>query len=540
MARGKHERRRAGRCRRAVEQEIAALEVEVAEENAALALVQQQAQKTRAARRRLGVENDRTASSLAPAEAAAATAEQAAAAAWRDIRTAIAELERFDRSLTPHKRRPGHAQAVADTVDAAMAGGFHLDPGDVAYRGAPTDYVEHAFRTRIGVQARFRQVVDMSGWVPADVGNEPARVAPYAQARVTDQTRAALWSYAIPPWTAIPDGTDAARLRAQLGATNSGEPDPPPGEFPGQAPRSMTIDKPWRHTPLIPHARDGADLGYWYHRAAWAQGWLTHDQPVPFWLPAEHATGFAQAAPLPDGVDLRLPFPTVCALFERPWDLTATEPSHEVPYATLLFARGHTVAHRAPTIEDHRRRIPLARAELPTPLELVEHLGADVEGLIFRADEHGRPTDDIAWCLAINHPWGLPLGRIVVPARRSLTRWRTPVENILAGLCLSHWHATSRPGTVGEHTSVGAPSDPATGDVPDVRVLDIGATSPDRARIGDARATTARRAHLRRGCWRWQWVGPGRARQRATWVRDTTVRGTGSIGHQVYRLPRDP
>lgn len=531
MTRGKYRRRRHGQRCQALTEEITTLEAAIDREAAALARTRSVVDKTRGARRRLCVETARTTAALGDLETSTARAEAAVASAWRGLREALAELNRVDEALS----RPRRGQAASDALAAAVDSGFRLDNTAVARRGAPHGYQELATRRRLGAELPTTRTLDMTGWVPPEAGTAPAQVAPYARAKVTDHSRAALWSYALPPWTGTPTGDDAPELRAELGATASGAPALPDGEFPGRAPSAMSIDKPWRHAPLISQPRDGVDLAHWYHRAAWAQGWIEHDVPMPFWLPGEHATGFPRATALPDELDLRLPFRAVTAMFETPWNLPATRPDDQVAHTRLLFARGRATDPARP-LEDHLMRIlPVPRAELLSPLELVERLGARVEGLVYRADPDHRPTDEFAWCLALHHPWGLPLGRVVIPASRAATRWRVAVDNMLAGVCLSRWH-TPAPAAVLEPASGGDHRPPAAGEVGEVRVLDVDATSPARSRVGSPRATGARRAHLRRGTWRWQWVGPGRAVQRPTWVRDTTVRGTGPLGHQIYRL----
>lgn len=536
MSRGKHQRHRRAQRLYHLEREVVELEAAVGRETRALAAARAQADKTRTARRRLRLETAHTDRMLAAAEQAAGRSEQAAAGAWRDICDALAELVRVGDELTTLRRRQ-RGQSVTEALEAAAAGGFRVDTSGLAHRSAPVGYRELAMRTRLHAEFRSARVIDMTGWVPDGLAT-PEQIAPYARATVTDHTRAALWAYAFPPWTGRPTGHDAAALRAELGATTTGAPELPTGEFPGSPRREPVIDRPWRHAPLVGEAGDAVDLTYWFHRTAWAQGWLDRELPIPHWLPAEHASSYPRAAALPEGVDLRLPFGVVCAVFEEPWELPATGSPDDVMHTALLFARGTTTG-KIQTLDDHLLRIPVPRAELATPLELIEHLGASVEGLLFRADDTHHPCDEFAWCLRLRHPWGLPLGRIVVPARRSLTTWRAAVDNVLAGVCLSRWHPAPghTPHLPNQSRGVGDPAQPGTDDA-DVRVLDIGATSPDRARIGDGRSVR-RRAHFRSGTWRWQWVGPGRTHQRPTWVRDTTVRGTGTIGHQVYRLPRD-
>jgi hypothetical protein len=212
----------------------------------------------------------------------------------------------------------------------------------------------------------------------------------------------------------------------------------------------------------------------------------------------------------------------------------------------MLHARGRAHHHRgAPAMEEVLLRlhaVATERAQLPTPLQVVADLGAQIDGLILTADPDGTPRDEFAWCLTVPHPWGTPLARVLIPASRRHTAWHDPVDNILAAIALSSWHPTPKP-DLHPQASTSGPT-PAVESAPEnraeVRVLDIDATtSTGRPRT---HSSTPRQAHLRRGHWRHQRVGPGRHHTRPTWVRPTTVNPSSdtSTATQIYRLPTVP
>jgi hypothetical protein len=231
----------------------------------------------------------------------------------------------------------------------------------------------------------------------------------------------------------------------------------------------------------------------------------------------------------------------VFAAFAAPWQLRPTRPRPIDAVATahllMLHARGITHAEPEP-LHDVLSRLQatdLDRDDLPTPLETIDSFGGLVEGLLLVADADGTPRDEFAWCLTIQHPLGVPLGRIVVPAARSQSRWRSAVDNIIAGIALSSWHEP-----VDLHTTTTSRTRDGDTDLiaagTDIYVLDIETTSPHRP-VETTAAGRRHRPHLRRGHWRRQRTGPGRTQLRWTWVRATTVNTARSAAPQVYRLP---
>ena len=437
------------------------------------------------------------------------------------------------------------------------------------HRRAPNTYRYQRYRTRIG--GRPETLINLEDWIPEHTPTDRDSLAVYALSTAHDNNSAGAWCWAVPPWLGDPDGTDAPRLRAALGATTSGAPTLPSHPYSGPPlPRTATITLPWRQRPLVADPTDAADLAHWYHRSGWAQGWsplACHgaDGPsearrpsiaVPFWVPDEFCGAFATAQPLPAGTPLRLPFPRVFACFSDPWTLppqpdspddggnanradAAVAAPRTWPYPAMLHARGRAHRHEAPTLEGVLHRLQawtIERSRLPTPLQVATQLGARVEGLIFTAEPDGTPHDAFAWCLKLPHPWGTTLARILVPASRQASAWRAPVDNLLAAIALSSWHpidsAHPQPGDTSPRPTTPIMDDPAA----QVRVLDIDTTAAPR-RGGRSDGVASRRSHLRRGHWRQQRVGTGRRDTRWTWVRPTTVNPGGSHSTQVYRLP---
>jgi hypothetical protein len=264
---------------------------------------------------------------------------------------------------------------------------------------------------------------------------------------------------------------------------------------------------------------------------------------VPFWLPSEQAFGYPQVPALPADTALRLPYPAIFVAYATPWQLapTATDgPEPDISILTLmLYARGRAAHNHADTLARVLRRLhcvpDLDRRELPTPLQALSHYGGDVEGLILTADHQGRPADEFAWCLAVRHPTGVPLGRIAVPANIHKTAWRDQVSNIIAGVALSCWHEPVEP-TASRAVRKTTQSTVTDATELDVHILDVDRTSPQSRPTEHQGNGRSPRAHIRRGHWRRQHTGHRRTEVRWTWVRPTTVAGLRPGTEQVYVL----
>lgn len=534
---GKHKRAAAARQQRGLAEQVAQLEAELAAERQRADQAAAQAAATRAARDELAAVQAAVERRVAADLELEARRAARLKAAGEKVTRALQSVRQVDEALTGG--RGSHEVALS----AGEAGLRVRYPA--VHTSASTQYARTWYRKQTGRALQETVDVSLEGWIPDTVGPELDALAPYALSSAEGDEPEAWWEWAIPPWMRIPGDTrDAADLRAELGAHTSGAPRYRQARFPGpRLPTSAMIRTPWRHSPLIATPADAADLTHWYHRSAFAQDWHSTRRPVPFLLPAAYSAMFADARPLPDGVELHLPFPLVFARFNNPWQIsaaaTATQGILTRPFA-LMHARGEPATDPTPpqlqTVLHRMHALGLDdRDMLPTPLRTLDVYGGEVEGLLLAADSDGHPADEFAWCIAIGSAFGLPLARIAIPARRSQARWGAQVTNIITALALSTWHRTNHPPTSTHSTAIdgGIPA----GDEVDVHVLDIETTAPRRNHpepAGDRHVAP----HLRRGHWRRQRVGAGRATTEWTWVRPTSINGGPASINQIYRLPR--
>ncbi|MET9265226.1 hypothetical protein [Amycolatopsis sp. NPDC004079] len=539
MTRGKRARARTAQDQRRLQEEIRQLRTEIELETARAAEARAGAERAARARRLLAEERRATDARLARYVAEAARRADGAVRTRDQLARALRKVRAADDNLTG-------AVATPDSFDQARQAGLPMTIPAV-HRSAGNDYKKLWYRKKSGADLDLTRQVSLEGWVPEGTEDTVASHGRYALSRPGDTHPEACWTWAVPPWMRIPDGTgDAPALRARLGAVTTGAPRLPDTAYPGPGLRPDAVfHAPWRLPPLIGHPADALDQLHWYRRSAWAQDWQPGREPVPMWLPTEHCSGFPAARPLPEGVDVRLPFPTVYAALSTPWTLEPNpEAAHPLLNAHPLFAyaRGKLGTDLdPPTLATVLSRLQATglddRSELPSPLEFLDGYGGAVEGVLLTADDRGVPGDDIAWCMSIHHPMGMPLARIAIPASRARSRWRRQLDNLVAGIALSCWHeARALPPRLSDRAAGIGPS--AIADPGDLHVLDIDATSPRRAHPGpdDPGDGPGVRAHLRRGHWRDQHVGPGRRARRWTWVRSAAVHGGLDGGGQVYVL----
>ncbi|MFG1642655.1 hypothetical protein ACGFMK_20380 [Amycolatopsis sp. NPDC049252] len=537
MTRGKRARARQGRAERALREEIAWLREEIDLETRRAAQARAAAEQVAEAREQLAQERRLTARRLAPYAAEARRRAEGAIRTREQLKAVARKVRAVDEELTG---AVGDSDSISEIQQAGVPVSF---PG--LHSSASDRYRQVWLNKRIGTPMPQRQL-SLRGWIPDDVEENPDEFAGYAYTYPVDVTPQACWAWAIPPWMRIPtDESDAPELRTQFGAIGAGAPQRTIPDFPIGVPalrRDMLMMAPWRHLPLISHPGDALDLGYWYRRSTWAQDWHRDAEPVPMWLPAEHSSSFPAARALPDEVDLRLPFPAVFAVLSTPWRIDPHPDAGTHPllsqHPLFMHARGRLGDDlMPPTLEEVLGRLQATgltdRGDLPSPLEFLDRYGGYVEGVLLTADEHGVPGDDIAWCVVIYHPMGMPLGRITIPASRRHATWRQQVDNLIAGIALSCWHETTTlPARLTGKPRIGA----ATTDPGALHVIDIDATSPHRAHPDGEENGAAVRPHLRRGHWRHQRIGHERRERRWTWVRATAVHG-GSAGRgQVYIL----
>ncbi|GAB1692740.1 hypothetical protein [Krasilnikovia sp. M28-CT-15] len=338
--RGRNQRAQERRRDRAAAAELEQLRTEVAAEAARAAAARDAAAQTEAAARRLAREQAATRPRLRPLEQATARLTARVGPAHTALLAARHELEAAEKALAG-------VPAATAIEQAAQAGVIFRLPE--VHRGSSTRYAKAWYRKHTGGDLATDRPLTVDGWVPDDTGDERAALARYVLSTATDRGPAAARTWAIPPWLRHPtDREDAAELRTALGATTIGAPHPPaPGPARPALRRDATVTLPWRHFPQIPLAADAADLGHWYQRSIASQHWHPDAMSVPFWLPHEHSSAYPQARTLPEGTDLRLPFPLVFAALAAPWQLPpTTDPLPDTLRALLgpmLYARGNAV-----------------------------------------------------------------------------------------------------------------------------------------------------------------------------------------------------
>jgi hypothetical protein len=538
VTRGKRARARHAQQQQSLQEEIHQLQREIQDETVRADQARAGAEQVRAALRQLEDERRATARRLAPHVAEARRRAEGAIRILEQLKSAVRKVRAADREITGGS---GDEDSLQQLTQSGVPFTF---PG--VHSSASAEFTRAWYRKQAGTELPVTHGLSLKGWIPSHVEDTPELFDRYASSMPVDTHPEACWAWAIPPWMRIPtDTTDVPLLREQLGTTTTGAPLLPTTDYPGPGLREdMIFFAPWRHPPLVSHPADALDMLYWYRRSSWVQGWYPESEPVPMWLPGEHSSAFPAGRSLPEDVDVRLPFPSVFAVFATPWRI---EPNKDHAHRLLgmhplyMHARGRLGEDFfPPALGEVLQRLQATglthRDDLPSPLEFLDGYGGSVEGVLLTANDQGVPGDEVAWCVAIYHPMGMPIARLAIPASRMRSQWRRPLDNVIAGIALSCWHEakTLPPRHTGRRQatpgSIGA--DPGS-----LHVLDIDATSPRRLHHDtDTALETTVRPHLRRGHWRDQPVGPGRRQRRWTWVRSTTVHGTLTGTSQVYVL----
>lgn len=271
-----------------------------------------------------------------------------------------------------------------------------------------------------------------------------------------------------------------------------------------------------------------------------------------YWLPAGQTSSFADSDPVDEEAkaEMLMPFPQVFLAFAEPLVLEPSGPldSHlaTAVRAMSLSARSSkkSLSSSAGSIL-HEVRRNIAGGEIPFVEDILAQRGAKVEGVLLLSDDLSRPTDEFAWCLSLGSDYGESLGRIAVPARRSLTAHSDLIENLTAVVAWANWHEpdslTEIPlGMKPDDVDRIIKSDDFKNDAQragaGVRVIDAVRTSRGgtRAKTGEGRHVDP---HIRRGHWRKQRHGPGRSKIKMVRISPTLVNAhMGDIGPRVYRL----
>lgn len=306
-----------------------------------------------------------------------------------------------------------------------------------------------------------------------------------------------------------------------------------------------------------PSPADAASLQAWYAVSA-VGAWGRHRTvtngriavaaaaAVPFWLPPGHTIAYLDSEPLSgeDVEDLRMPFAQVMVTFAEPARLPAIDTAvlrddPRMQWIDHLVGAGQGLPDARDMMIGGTDNF---QSPLPVLWDAVAARGAHIEAVLLLADAHGRLDDLFGWCVAVpSETAGAALGRWVIPAARSATSYANLVVNAAAVAAWADWH---RPGhTRGEDEQEPAAPGAAVGKRAEdtVHVLNVTATTPvdpqPTAKGEPTGRTTA--PHRRRGHWRRQHFGPGRAQTRRVRIAPVMV-NAGRLGAdrpQIYRLP---
>lgn len=366
----------------------------------------------------------------------------------------------------------------------------------------------------------------------------------------------------IPQITELSTGTAALReATAAAGATAVAS-----GFTAGLEQRAAQATKSLYSSPVAagsgyPAPSDAAALHTWYSVAA-IGAWGRHRTSVngrvavaaaaavPFWLPPGHTIAYLDSEPLSaeDVEEIRLPFAQTLVVFAEPARLPAL--SEEETADPRLAWMDHLVATNASV---GGRDLIIAGTNMftmprPALWDVIGCRGAHIEGILLLADAHGNLDDLFAWCIALpSATAGSVLGRWVIPASRSATNYANLVVNAAAVAAWADWH---RPGNARGEEGLETQPQTASGNTKGLRraeqdnvhVLNVTATTPTPETAIAARGEPTGRTtapHRRRGHWRRQHYGPGRANTRRVRIAPVMVNAgrVGSDRPQIYRLP---
>lgn len=170
-----------------------------------------------------------------------------------------------------------------------------------------------------------------------------------------------------------------------------------------------------------------------------------------------------------------------------------------------------------------------------------------IDGVVLAADEDGHAHDLVVWVCRVTH--GARRQRLLIPGRRSLAGWRTPLHLLTAIVAWGDWMEPPEGVRVGttrgelrglRHGRTRRAEE--AGGLAAVRVLDTRRPGhvgrPSRAGDGTHASpiTHLRRAHFRRVP-----VGPGGQDREVRWIRPTIVNpGHEAAPTRIYRLPPPP
>lgn len=308
-----------------------------------------------------------------------------------------------------------------------------------------------------------------------------------------------------------------------------------------------------------PAPADAAALQAWYAvsaMGAWGRNrTVAHGRiavaaaaAVPFWLPPGHTIAYLDSEPLSgeDIEDMRIPFAQVLVTFAEPARLPAIDSDvlHDDPRMRWI---DHLAGSNTGLPDSRDMMIGSTdnfQSPIPTLWDAIASRGAHVEAVLLLADAHGRLDDLFGWCVAIpSDTAGASLGRWVIPASRSTTNYANLIANAAAVAAWADWHRPGHTRLPDEQEATAQPGNGRAQKTPadTVHVLNVTATTQnDEQRSAKGEPTGRTTApHRRRGHWRRQHFGPGRAQTRRVRIAPVMV-NAGRLGAerpQIYRLP---
>ncbi|WP_016894201.1 hypothetical protein [Mycobacteroides abscessus] len=311
-----------------------------------------------------------------------------------------------------------------------------------------------------------------------------------------------------------------------------------------------------------PAPSDAAALHTWYSAAALG-AWGRHRTSVngevavaaaaavPFWLPPGHTMAYLDSEPLSaqDIDDIRLPFAQTLVVFAEPPRIPPLDSSGVTDSDPRLEWMDHLVSANRPIGVRDLIIASTNQFTMPRPVlwDVIGCRGAYVEGILLLADAHGNLEDLFAWCIALpSTTAGAVLGRWVIPASRTATSYANLVVNAAAVAAWADWHRPGHQrdgeGLEAHQESSGNNKAHRSFEKDNVHVLNVTATTPAPEVHGAARGEPTGRTtapHRRRGHWRRQHYGPGRANTRRVRIAPVMVNAgrVGSDRPQIYRLP---
>jgi hypothetical protein len=317
---------------------------------------------------------------------------------------------------------------------------------------------------------------------------------------------------------------------------------------------TLRLPTPLHPSPRHPSPADAVALRHWYSLAA-AGAWARADgtdaargygeaaialsSAANFWMPPGQVHGYLDSDPISadDRDHIRMAYPNVLLELGNPIILNPQPGAAEVD--TEFLEKATVDLLRSKNLSNSRTWLlnTMTRVNAVNVLDLIAARGARIEGVLLLADDQGVASGRIAWCLAVPARAGM-LGRWTLPAHRDHTIYAEQIDALMAVAAWADWHEPADPAiATSSHRRSAALQRAAAGGR--VHVLSAARTSSAVARARPTGRTVA--AHIRRGHWRRQPVGAGRAEIRMLRVSPAII-GAANLPKSapVYRLPTNP